>query len=131
MTTNTTIKIEPSPRAAAAVKINRLGSVEEELTDRMLREKNGKPMFAICREMAGLLSCAYSNSSTEVMELGNALIDHLVEKRDFSRQQAGCILDLALDLIHARIHGTYRRSNVDLGFLIAVASGEVTDVAAN
>ena len=48
-----------------------------------------------------------------------------------SEKQALSLVELSLELIHAKVHGAYRRTNVELSYLIAMATGAVADVSSN
>lgn len=46
-------------------------------------------------------------------------------------EQAECLIEIALEMIHQKTHGTYQRSPLELSFLMAKATGLVGDPAAN
>ncbi|MDF1813006.1 MAG: hypothetical protein P1V20_12350 [Verrucomicrobiales bacterium] len=105
-------------------------SAEEKLTKRILRDGNGKGLMKFCRELSVILIRRYSIDD-DAADLREALVPSLQNTLNCSEQQAHCLIDLALEMIHAKVHGKYRRTDVELGGLIAVATGAVTDVAAN
>ena len=105
-------------------------SAEEELTSRIFQEGNGKGLIKFCRELAVILIRRYMVES-DAGELRRKLCKSLEATLKCSEQQAQCLIDLSLELIHAKVHGKYRRSSVELSYLIANATGAVTDVSAN
>ena len=105
-------------------------TAEEELVNRIFQEGNGKGLIKFCRELAVILIRRYMVEN-DAGELREKLSASLVATLKCSRQQAECIIDLSLELIHAKVHGKYRRSNVELSYLIATATGAVNDVSAN
>jgi hypothetical protein len=102
-------------RNSATVKIKRLFSVEEELTDRIGRAENGKFILALCRELSGVLTEAYTRNKEDLGELRDTICHGLKESLRCNENHALQIIELALDLVHARILGSYRRSIFDLG----------------
>lgn len=67
----------------------------------------------------------------DAAELRSRLCESLVSTLRCSEKQALCLVELSLELIHAKVHGRYRRTSVELSYLIAMATGAVTDVTAN
>lgn len=105
-------------------------SAEEELCNRIFREGNGRGLINFCRELSGIMMRQYSGEG-DVGELRSRLESSLIATLRCSSLQAQCLIDLALELIHARIHGRYRRTEVELSYLIATATGAVSDVSSN
>lgn len=125
------ISEEPRSSSTPRVRINRLSSVEEELTDRILRESDGRRVIGLCRELAGNLLPVYDEDPEGLEALKEQLCLVLVQERKYERQQAKALIELSLDLVHARLYKNYRRSNVELGFLVATATGAVVDLSSN
>jgi len=105
------------------VTINRLDSVEEELVDRIVREKDGRRIVEFCEKLALMLSGSYQNNGSDLEALREKLCAKMANSLQCSWTQAASIIELSLELAHAKLHGSYRRSNVDLGKLIATATG--------
>jgi len=105
-------------------------TVEDELASRIFREGNGKGLIKFCRELSVILIRQYLRNE-DAAGLRNRTCDSLVATLKCSSIQAQCLIDLALELIHAKVHGKYRRSNVELSYLIATATGAVADVGCN
>lgn len=103
---------------------------ETDLADRIFREGNGRGLIKFCQELSGVLIRRYMVDS-DVAVLRAKVCASLVTTLGCSKQQADCLVDLSLELIHARLHGKYRRSDIELSYLIATATGAVKDVAAN
>jgi len=97
------------------VKIKRLSSVEEELADRICRAENGKSILAICRELAGMLTETYSRNQEDLGDLRDALCHRLKQSLKCHEIHALQLIELSLDLVHARIQGTYRRNPFESG----------------
>lgn len=130
----TTTPIETTPASSRSLSpepINRADlSAEEALTQRIFREGNGKGLIKFCRELALVLVRRYSFDENAA-DLRVSLVPSLTATLKCSDDQANCLIDLSLEMIHAKLHGKYRRTDVELGYLIAMATGAVTDVAAN
>ena len=105
-------------------------TAEQELTNRIFREGNGRGLMKFCRELSVILIRQYTKND-DVSELRDKLSSSLEATLKCSTLQAQCLIDLSLELIHAKVHGKYRRSNVELSYLIATATGAVGDVSAN
>ena len=105
-------------------------NAEEELVNRIFREGNGKGLIKFCRELAVILIRRYMVEN-DAGELRAKLMASIVATLRCTKQQAECLIDLSLELIHAKVHGKYRRSEVELSYLIATATGAVNDVSAN
>ena len=105
-------------------------SAEQDLTLRIFREGNGQGLIKFCRELSIILIRQYTKND-DVGELRDKLCASLVTTLKCSPLQAYCIIDLSLELIHAKVHGHYRRSEVELSYLIATATGAVSDVGSN
>ncbi len=103
---------------------------EQELVNRIFRESNGRGLIKFCRELAVILIRRYMVEN-DAGELRAKVCASLVATLKCSKQQAECLIDLSLELIHAKVHGGYRRTEVELSYLIAMATGAVDDVAAN
>jgi hypothetical protein len=48
-----------------------------------------------------------------------------------TRAQANCLIDLSLEMIHAKVRGKYRRTDLEISYLIATATGAVSDISSN
>ncbi len=105
-------------------------TAEQELSQRIFREGNGRGLVMFCRELAVILIRQY-NQETAISELRARLGGSLQATLHCTAVQADCLIDLALELIHAKVHGRYRRTDVELSFLIATATGAVEDVSHN
>lgn len=105
-------------------------SAENRLANRIFEEGNGRALIKFCRELSGVIIRRYMvESDAEVVR--NKVCASLVRTMNCTEQQGHCLVDLSMELIHARLHGKYRRSNVELSYLIATATGAVTDVGVN
>ena len=104
--------------------------VEKDLAQRIFREGNGRGLIKFCRELSGVLIRRYM-VEPDAASLRARLCASLVVTLQCTELQAQCLIDLSLELIHAKLHGEYRRSNVELSYLIATATGAVEDVGSN
>jgi hypothetical protein len=100
--------------------INRLTSVEAELTDRIMRETNGQKIFNICRKLSVLLLNCPSEDDREFQD---TLCQTLMKSLDCTAKQAWCLIELSLEFVHVKRFGSYRCPNLDLSYLVANASG--------
>lgn len=105
-------------------------TAEEDLTNRIFREGNGRGLIKFCRELSVILIRQYSVED-DATELRAKLRSSLMSTLGCSEKQALSLVELSLELIHAKVHGAYRRTNVELSYLIAMATGAVTDVSSN
>lgn len=120
---------------AANEPVNRLENqlnAEEALTQRISLEggRGSKELLRFCRELAIILLRSY-RSDEEVGELRDKLSASLMVTLNCTEKQALCLVELALELIHAKLRGSYKRTEVELSYLIATATGAVSDVSAN
>lgn len=108
----------------------RSNAAEQDLSNRIFREGNGRGLIKFCRELSLILIRQYSTND-DAADLRTKLCESLVSTLKCSEQQALCLVELSLELIHAKVHGKYRRTSVELSYLIAMATGAVSDVSAN
>jgi len=132
MTTAATYPAITTRPATPLREVNRVAELtaEENLARRIFQDGHGKSLIKFCRELAGILIRGY-RSEGDAGEIRQRLAASLMETLRCSEKQALCLVELALELIHAKIHGKYRRSEADLACLIATATGAVQDVSAN
>lgn len=132
-TTNSATVSANSRTAAPEIENRQIAptiSAEQELTNRIFQAGNGKGLMKFCRELAVILIRRYSVDD-DARDLRETLQPSLVATLNCSDQQADSLIDLSLEMIHAKVHGMYRRTDVELSYLIATATGAVADVAAN
>lgn len=61
--------------------------------------------------------------ATDPLGIRQSICQELSEKLDCSDKQAQCLIELTLELIHIKVHGSYRQSrNVELGYMITMAA---------
>lgn len=118
-----------TPDQSSSIQIKRISSVEEELIDRVCRERNGARILRICQSVIDKVSQNYSGSWTELADFRNQLFEVLCDSGEFNPKQVHCLVELSLDLVYAKKNDAYRRCKVDLGFLIATAT--TSDVSVN
>ena len=111
-------------------RISTTVSKGNDLTNRILQEGNGKGLLTFCRELAVIIINRYSVED-DAARLRGKLRESLTATLRCTENQAQCLIDISLEMIHHKIHGKYRRSDIDLGHLIANASGVVGDVQSN
>ncbi len=83
-----------------------------------------------CRELAVIMIRRHSGEE-EAGQLRQNLAVDLQSALSCTALQSDCLIDIALEIIHAKVHGTYRRSPLELSYLIAMATGVVDDLSAN
>ncbi len=103
---------------------------ETDLSILIFQTGNGLALVKFCRELSGVIIGQYS-METDVVIIRTRVRRSLVANLRCSELQADSLFALSLELIHARLHGHYRRSNLEIGYLIAMASGAVADISAN
>ena len=86
-------------------------------------------IFNFCEKLAVMLTPGYSDNDRTI-GLRDKIYANLCETLKCSGKQAASLIELSLELIHTRLHGSYR-SNVDLNLLIAAATGAVREVSSN
>ena len=102
----------------------------ESITSRVFREGNGRGLLKFCSELAVFLIRRYASEGNGAINRKD-LSKSLVATLQCSERQAECVIDLSLEMIYARSHGSYRRSELELSYLIAIATGAVEDVSDN
>ncbi len=121
---------QPAAEEAASAPAHRTGCTEEDLKNRIFAEGNGKGLMKFCRELSVILIRNYRVDG-EMTELRERLGSSLQTTLDCDEKQAMSLIELSLELIHAKVHGAYRRNEVDLSYLISTAVGAVGDVSSN
>ena len=125
-------------RSVSLKQLNRLESepanAEQLLTNRIAaQEQGGTDLLKFCRELSIILIRSYQagkdNGGTS--ELRDKLAASLMVTLKCTEKQALCLIELSLELIHAKLQGRYKRSEVELSYLIATATGAVCDVSSN
>lgn len=103
---------------------------EKNLGEKILQAENGRGLIRFCRELSSIIIRRFIVDK-DMDKLRERLGASLIVTLECTEQQAFCIIDLSLELIHAQVHGKYRRSNVELSYLIAIATGAVRNVESN
>jgi len=105
-------------------------SVHAAISRKFNFSSDGKGLLRFCKELSGLLVRRYlvENDPAEVRL--NVSRD-LQKKMRCGKEHAGYLIDLALELIHLRVHGEYCRNEIELSLLISKATGAVGDLRAN
>lgn len=103
--------------------VSRLSSVEDELANRICQERNGQRILSICETVIEKALVGYEGSFSDLHEFRERLFSLLIQSRDYTRKQVHCIVELSLDILYAQVNDAYRRTKVDLGFLISTATG--------
>lgn len=123
-----------SPSEASRVIPEDLGKTrnpaEEELSRRIFEGDHGQGLIRFCRELSAIMIRRYM-VERDVGALRDRFRASLVTTLKCTESQALCLVELTLELIHARLHGTYRRSPVELSYLIGVATGAVRNLSVN
>jgi len=97
---------------------------------RIYNATNGLGLMKFCRELALLMIRRHAGEE-DACQIRQTLAAELQSEISCTALQAGSLIDLALEIIHVRVHGTYRRSPLELSYLIAMANGAVGDLSAN
>lgn len=93
---------------------------EDILAARITEGKRGKSLLKFCRELSTVLVRSYMVEN-DADELREKLCSSLMLTLACSYHHANCLVDLSLELIHAKVHHEIRRSNDDLDYLISHA----------
>lgn len=108
-------------------------NAEQLLKNRIGQANGGKELIKFCRELSVILIRSYkmAGDQGDTGELREKLAASLMVTLNCTEKQALCLIELSLELIHAKLKGRYKRSEVDLSYLIATATGAVSDVSSN
>ena len=87
-------------------------------------------LLNFCRELSVILIKKYLVGD-DPAEVRQEVIFELIARLHCTRAQANHLVDLALEILHVQVHGRYRRSEVELTYLIAKTTGAVRDVSLN
>lgn len=80
------------------------------------------PLFLLCERLANHYARECREAGSH--EVARRRMEQKIRKRlHWSGRRAAALFDLAMELRHLRIHDRYRRSVVEVGRLIALASG--------
>lgn len=101
--------------------------VKEGLIEMIRASASGSDLLEYCRELSYDLVKRYM-AEDDVQEMMERFCDTLQEGLRCTPQQARCLVNLTLELIHFKVHGDYRRANVDLSYLIAMATAAIRGV---
>jgi hypothetical protein len=91
---------------------------------------DGAGLLEICHEIADrfVLACLVNDhpfAVREAMEIG------LAEEYDLPSERAERLFDLALEVMHLRIHGRYFSPLAEIGHLIAAVTGGLAEPGSN
>lgn len=103
---------------------------EEELSRRIFEGDHGQGLIRFCRELSAVMIRRYMVEK-DIDSLRDRFRASLVSTLKCTESQALCLVELTLELIHARLHGSYRRSPVELSYLIGVATVAVRNLSVN
>ena len=117
-------------RSPSRVAIRRLGTIEDELNDRILREQNGTQVFRFCQKLGALLVVSYSPGQDRGDVFREEICANLMVSLNCSPAEAANLVELALDLVHAKLYHQYRRQDPDIASMVsraaqALAKGKV------
>lgn len=120
----------PEPAIEVRADKMKLTSSEQEQIHRVFQAGDGLGLIKFCRELAVILvrKCDAEKDATSVR---TRISDSIVNTLNCTRKQAESLIDLSLELIHFKVHGKYRRSDIELSYLIAKATGAVDKVSDN
>ena len=103
---------------------------EQEQIHQVFRAGDGLGLIKFCRELAVILVRKF-DTEKDATSVRTRLSDSIVNTLNCTRKQAESLIDLSLELIHFKVHGEYRRSEIELSYLIAKATGVVDKVSNN
>lgn len=118
------------PRRVRVVREEPENVAEKDLVRRLTEQREGKSLLEFCRELAGIVMRRY-RVENEASEVRRIITADLRKSLKCTKLQADSLFELALEVIHVKIHGRYQRTGADLTFLIAKAGGVVRNVSLN
>lgn len=105
-------------------------SSDSSLARKLESADSGKGLLPFCRELAGLLIRRYLIEN-DPAEVRRSVSRDLGKSMRINQRSAGYLIDLALELIHLKVHGEYCRNEIELSLLISKATGSVGDLRVN
>ena len=93
-------------------------------------KKSESGLLGLCHEIAGLLLRRYAENSDASVVRGEVK-GELMRMMVCNAERADHLLELALELIHVKAKGKYKRNALELSFLIARAGDQVRNVGDN
>lgn len=84
-------------------------------------------LLRLCEEIAGTLLRRRLEGGDPVEVVRRMRRDLVLHLPDCDDSRAGRLVDLALELLHVKAHGRYRRNALELGELIAEAGRRLRD----
>ena len=84
-------------------------------------------LLRLCEEIAGTLLRRRLEGGDPVEVVRRMRRDLVFHLPDCDETRAGRLVDLALELLHVKAHGRYRRNALELGELIAEAGRRLRD----
>ncbi len=108
----------------------KIASADTTNTRRHGHTLEGSGLLQFCKELAGMLIRRYLVES-DPAEVRRAVSRHLQRSMNCDKSNAAYLIDLALELIHLKVHGEYCRNEIELSLLISKATGSVGDLQVN
>lgn len=99
---------------------------EKDLSSNPFCLEGGSSLVRFCRELAIVLTRRYAEED-DATALRAKLAASLVNTLDCTPLEAQSMIDLALEIIHEKIHGRHHCSEFELSQLIAIASGALQE----
>ena len=90
----------------------------------------GKGLLNFCKDLAGLLIRRYLVES-DPAEVRRSVSQDLQKSMKCAKTDVSYLIELALELIHLKVHGEYCRNELELSLLISKATGDVGDLRLN
>lgn len=94
------------------------------------RNSTESGLLRLCEEVAGRLLRRYLENGDPVGAVREIRAD-LVSLLACDQERAGRIVDLALELVHVKTHGSFKRNPLELSQLIARAGNQLRNLADN
>lgn len=94
------------------------------------KKSEGSGLLGLCHEIAGLLLRRYAEN-TAAPAVRREVKGKLMQMMACDAKRADHLLDLALELIHVKAKGRYKRNALELSLLIARAGDQVRNVEDN
>lgn len=88
-------------------------------------------LLRLCQEIAGSLLRRRLESGDPVRAIREMRAELTKILPECGETRAGCLIDLALELLHVKARGQFKRNPLELSELIARAGNQLRDVADN
>lgn len=88
-------------------------------------QRDSHNLVGFCQKLGNSLVHQFLVES-DAYTIREGICAELASDLNCSHQQAECLIELTLELIHIKVHGSFRQANVDLSYIISMAANALS-----